>query len=201
MQMTAAGEARIGPNAIIQTVGALEEAWGRAATEDFLRRIGRDDLVERLPSAMVDEQEFIALIEALRAEAGLVEAGRILARSGERTADYLLAHRIPAPARRLLPWLPPALGLRILLKAIAAHAWTFAGTGRFSFAVSRDRAVVQLVDCPEARGVVAAEPVCRYYERCFQTLFQTLITKRVRVGETACAACGADACVFTVTWR
>ncbi len=203
MQAThaAPGVARIGPNAIIQTVGALEEAWGRGETQGFLRRMGRDDLVERLPATMVDEQEFIALINALRAEVGSEEAGRILARSGERTAGYLLAHRIPRPAHVVLPLLPPAAGLRLLLKAIAAHAWTFAGTGRFSYAVGRSEAVLYLADCPECRGVGAAEPLCRYYEQCFQTLLQTLIDRRVRVRETACVAGGAGACTFTVTWR
>lgn len=203
MQAThaATGAARIGPNAIIQTVGALEEAWGRAETRAFLERVGRGDLAERLPATMVDEQEFVALIGALRAEAGVAEAGRILARSGERTAGYLLAHRIPRPAHLALPLLPPAMGLRVLLKAIAAHAWTFAGTGRFSYAVGRGEAALRLADCPECRGIAAAEPICRYYEQCFQTLLQTLIDRRVRVRETACVASGAEACTFTVTWR
>jgi len=203
MQAThaATGAARIGPNAIIQTVGALEEAWGQAETQGFLRRMGRSDLAERLPTTMVEEQEFVTLIAALRAEAGATEAGRILARSGERTAGYLLAHRIPRPAHILLPLLPPATGLRVLLKAIAAHAWTFAGAGRFSYAVERGAAVLRLADCPECRGVSAAAPLCRYYEQCFQTLLQTLIDRRVRVRETACVACGAEACTFTVTWR
>lgn len=203
MQAThaATGAARIGPNAIIQTVGALEEAWGREETQGFLRRMGRSDLVERLPTTMVEEQEFVALIDALRAEAGAAEAGRILARSGERTAGYLLAHRIPRPAHVVLPLLPPAAGLRVLLRAIAAHAWTFAGTGRFSYAVGRGEAILRLADCPECRGVAAAEPICHYYEQCFQTLLQTLIDRRVRVRETACVACGAEDCTFTVTWR
>lgn len=193
--------AQIGPNAIIQTVGALEEAWGRAEAQAFLQRIGRDDLVEHLPATMVDEQEFVALIGALRAELGVSAAGQILARSGERTADYLLANRIPAPARRILPLLPPSLGLRILLRAIAAHAWTFAGTGRFSYRVAGGRATVCLANCPECRGNAAADPICRYYEACFRRLLRTLITPRLVVSETACMASGAEACRFAIVWK
>jgi bacteriochlorophyll 4-vinyl reductase len=96
----------IGPNAIIQTVGALEEAHGPAEARRLLGRIGRADLAVALPTQMVDEQEFIDLIGALRAELGLVAAGSVLARSGERTAAYLLPKRIPAPARLILPLLP-----------------------------------------------------------------------------------------------
>ncbi|MGB9632808.1 MAG: V4R domain-containing protein, partial [Chloroflexaceae bacterium] len=77
----------------------------------------------------------------------------------------------------------------------------FAGTGRFSYAVGRSEAILRLADCPECRGAAAAAPLCRYYEQCFQTLLQTLIDRRVRVRETACVACGAEACTFTVTWR
>jgi divinyl protochlorophyllide a 8-vinyl-reductase len=147
---------------------------------------------------MVDEQEFISLIGALRADMGLVVAGRVLARSGERTAAYLLANRIPSPARVVLPWLPRRLGLSILLKAISGHAWTFAGAGRFSYTVDGRGAVISLADSPECRGVAAAEPICHYYTHCFQALLRPLIDRRLNVREVACRAHGAEACLFEV---
>lgn len=196
----ASGAARIGPNALIQTVAALREALGAAAADAFLKGIGRGDLAAAPPTTMVDEAEFIALIGALRAAYGVEETGAILARSGELTAAYLLAHRIPAPARALLPALPRRAAMGLLLRAVGAHAWTFAGGGRFSFSVGRERTQLRLADCAECRGMVVREPLCRYYERCFQALLRPLIDRRLAVREAACAAAGADACVFEVTW-
>lgn len=193
----ASGVARIGPNALIQTVAALRESHG-AAAEAFLKGIGRGDLATAPPTHMVDEGEFIALINALRAAYGVEEAGAILARSGELTAAYLLANRIPAIARRLLPLLPRAIALRLLLRAVGSHAWTFAGSGRFSFSVGPGRTLLHLSDCAECRGMSAREPLCRYYERCFQTLLRPLIDRRLVVCEVECAASGAGACVFEV---
>lgn len=188
--------ARIGPNAIIQTVGALEEAYSPAEVRRLLERIGRDDLAEQLPTQMVDEQEFVDLIHGLRAEVGLAAAGRVLARSGERTAAYVLARRIPTPARLLLPLLPRRLGLRILLRAISGHAWTFAGAGRFGYSVDSRGAVISLADSPECREIGAPEPLCHYYTSCFQALLRPLIDRRITVREVACRAHGADECVF-----
>lgn len=194
------GVARIGPNALIQTAAALREARGDAAAEAFLKGIGRGDLVLSPPATMVDEAEFIALIGALRAAYGLEETGAILARSGELTAAYLLEHRIPAPARSLLPVLPRVVALRLLLRAVGAHAWTFAGSGRFSFKVGAERTQLRLADCAECREMSSREPLCRYYERCFQSLLRPLIDPRLAVRELQCAAAGADACLFEVTW-
>lgn len=200
MQAThpAMGAARIGPNSIIQTVGAIEEERGPQATQAYLRRIGQGEFAEQLPTTMVDETTFISLIGAIRADMGVEAAGRILARSGERTADYLLANRIPAPARVVLPWLPRRLGLSILLKAISGHAWTFAGTGRFSYHVDSRGATLSLGDSPECRGMTADRPICRYYASCFQALLRPLIDRRLVVCEVACAAHGGEACVFEV---
>jgi divinyl protochlorophyllide a 8-vinyl-reductase len=43
--------------------------------------------------------------------------------AGHRTADYRLANRIPGPVQWALKPLPPALASRILLSAIAKHAF------------------------------------------------------------------------------
>ncbi len=194
----AVGVARIGPNAIIQTVAALKEEQGSEEVQRFLVRIGRDDLAAALPTTMVDEQEFINLIAALRAELGLATTRRVLARSGALTAEYVRTNRIPAPARILLPLLPRRLALRILLKAIVGHAWTFAGAGRFSYTLDRRGATLSLGSCPECRGITADEPICDYYVACFQGLLRPLIDPQLTVHERACTAQGAAACRFEV---
>lgn len=195
---SALGVARIGPNAIIQTVGALEDLRGREAAHALLAQMGYAGLPEHLPSEKIDEAEFIAMVGALRSALGLEQAGTILARSGERTADYVRHNRIPAPVRALLPLLPSRMGLRILLPAISAHSWTFAGAGRFSFEVGGHGATLRLADSPECRGMASDHPICSYYSACFQSLLRPMIDQRLHVREVACAAQGHAACVFEV---
>ena len=152
---------------------------------------------------MVDEREVIALHAALRADLGAAEARRVADEAGCRTATYLLAHRIPAAAQRLLKVLPAGLAARALLRAIGGHAWTFAGSGRFSAQVTGDRArpvVLTIAHNPLCRGVLSAEPGCDYYRAVFEVLFRTLVHGGATVVETACEACGDPACVFEVRW-
>jgi len=192
--------ARIGPNALIQTVEALVEAQGRDAARRLLSRGGRGEWLTRQPETMVDETEFTALIATLRRDLGPERSASILARAGARTGRYLLAHRIPGPVRTLLPHLPRRLALRALLKAIAAHAWTFAGSGRFSWNPTPAGAILRLVDGPEARGHTALTPSCAYYRNCFETLLRSLVAGDIAVTESECMTQGAPACVFDVAW-
>jgi divinyl protochlorophyllide a 8-vinyl-reductase len=191
--------ARIGPNAITRLAEALDALRGHADTLAVFARAGLAHRLEAPPERMVDEAEVIALHEALH---GLVpdgEAAAIAADAGRRTADYLVAHRIPRLMRLVLPRLPARLAARILLAAIGRHAWTFAGSGRF--AVLPGRAVrFSIAGGPLARGVHAESPVCAYYAATFQGLFRPLVHPGTQVVETACEACGAPACVFEARW-
>jgi divinyl protochlorophyllide a 8-vinyl-reductase len=193
-------ESRIGPNSIIQTVAALEERVGVAATRTWLEQIGRADLLEAMPTTMIAEGEFLTMIERLREWQGLEPAAEILERSGELTAAYVMARRIPAPVRALLRILPRWLGLRILLAAIKQHAWTFAGSGIFSYRFDRGLRL-QLAQCLECRGMQSEVPICRYYSGAFRGMIGSLIDKRVHVREVACRACGAATCEFAVSFR
>ena len=119
--------------------------------------------------------------------------------AGQRTGDYLLAHRIPRPVQWLLKCLPPTLAARVLLAAIARHAWTFAGSGRFEvlgYAPVR----VSISGNPLARAVHADEPQCFYYAATFERLFRALVSRKSTVVETRCEAAGAAACIFEVRW-
>jgi divinyl protochlorophyllide a 8-vinyl-reductase len=148
---------------------------------------------------MVDEREVAALHRALR-EAFDTEHARRLSRSaGERTGAYLLAHRIPRPVQVLLRRLPAALAARVLLSAIRRHAWTFAGSGRFSARSGRPLRLA-IAGNPMCRGVLSAAPACEYYAATFERLFRELVHPRARVVEAACEAMGAPACRFEVRW-
>jgi divinyl protochlorophyllide a 8-vinyl-reductase len=121
--------ALIGPNAVLQAVAVMEERLGHAETAAILR----DAQIERLPSG----EHMIPEIEALRLHRWLalhdpMGAFVIAEEAGARTADYIIAHRIPRAAGWLLRHLPAALAAPLLMAAIRKHAWTFIGAGDFA---------------------------------------------------------------------
>lgn len=187
--------ARIGPNAITR----VAEALGRDRSPAVFATAGLAHYLRSPPEAMVDEREVVRLHRALRSVMGEREARRVARRAGELTGDYLLAHRIPAVAGRVLHALPAALAAPLLLAAIRRHAWTFAGSGRFTAAAGRPVTLV-VEDNPLCRGAASDAPLCDYYAAAFERLFRALVHPRASVVETACEACGADACRFAARW-
>ena len=131
----AAHTGRIGPNAVIRLAEALDAVESKAVTMQALqRRRSRAPMSVHRPQAMVPEDEVTVLHRQLCAATwAQARAASVSWIAGLRTADYLLANRIPKPVQRLLKMLPRRLAAFILLKAIGAHAWTFAGTSRFSW--------------------------------------------------------------------
>ncbi len=191
--------ARIGPNAITQVARALE-ARGMAATAAALfEHAGLGAYLATPPRHMVDESEVIALHRALRAGLPEPEAREIARSAGVGTGDYLVSHRIPAVARGALGALPAPAARRLLLRAIARHAWTFAGSARFSARPGRP-IELRVENCPICRGDTAPGPVCEYYRATFERLFVRLIDARIQVREVTCIAGGAAACLFEIDW-
>jgi divinyl protochlorophyllide a 8-vinyl-reductase len=190
---------RIGPNSIIQTVAALREQLGPEAAHAALDAWGLGTWATRVPDEMVPEGDFNRLAWAVLDHLGEVEGTIVLDRAGVLTAEYLLTNRIPRIAQRLLPWLPSGLALRILGRAIGAHAWTFAGSGRFSIAYG-PKPVLQIAGCPMCRGHRAASAVCSFYKATFERLLRQLVHPRTRVKESDCEALGAPACRFELRW-
>jgi divinyl protochlorophyllide a 8-vinyl-reductase len=115
----------------------------------------------------------------------------VLAEAGRATADYILAHRIPRPAQRLLRALPATLAAPLLKSAITRNAWTFAGSGTFSTAPGL---VFQIARNPLVKGESADRPLCHWHCAVFERLFRTLVDDRLRAQETGCCACGDPAC-------
>ncbi len=170
-QPLAAPGARIGPNAILQLLPVLDRLQGRAARDRLLRGIA-------LPPAdagMWPEAACRAAHLAVWQGCG-DRAGTLLAAAGQGTADYILAHRIPRPAQALIRALPAALGARLLTAAIARHAWTFVGSGRFAV-LSRRPLTLQISDNPlEFPG----KP-CVWHAAVLARLFQALVWPKARV--------------------
>jgi divinyl protochlorophyllide a 8-vinyl-reductase len=190
---------RIGPNAITRVAEVLPALLGDSGTRRLFDRAGLGVYLRTPPEHMVAEAEVARLHQVLRAELGPSLAGEVARSAGMRTADYLLARRIPQPVQWLLKRLPPVLAARVLLQAISRHAWTFAGSGVFRARAGRP-CVVTIADNPLCRGVRSATPACDFYAATFERLFQVLVHPKVQVVETDCEARGDPLCRFELRW-
>lgn len=186
---------RIGPNAILRVAEVLA-GEPETATRVF-ERAGLASYLDDPPEGMVDEREVSTLHQALRETLGIERARALSHEAGTRTADYLLAHRIPRPAQALMKHLPRPLGARLLMRAMQGHAWTFAGSGVFQTFPGRPHRL-RILGCPICHGAQASEPLCDYYAASFEQLFRVLIDPRARIVETACEAQGDASCTFEV---
>ncbi len=188
--------ARIGPNAVIQLGEALAARGEDRLAREVYRAAGHADWIAAPPGEMVSEIEVARLHGALVRLASRPLADAIMADAGARTGDYIVANRIPAPARTLLRLLPAPLAARLLVEAIAMHSWTFAGSGVFSFSPGRPL-VVEIAGNPLA-GPTRAEPSCVWHEAVFTRLFRSLVSGRANARETACCGAGDPACRFEI---
>jgi divinyl protochlorophyllide a 8-vinyl-reductase len=138
----------IGPNAVIQLAAALDAAHGRAVTKRLFAAAGAGDLLAEPPGRMVDEARVRRLYEVLEGMLPVGDAMAVAYDAGRRTADYVRVNRIPKIARALIRWLPRRLAARVLVKAIVAHAWTFAGSGWVRAAVGGRTVLIEITDNP-----------------------------------------------------
>jgi bacteriochlorophyll 4-vinyl reductase len=123
------GAALIGPNAVLQLVPLLDRAGGTDWRDMLLARAGLDVLPDG--SGMIPEIPVDAAASGACAGTGQIWQHSLAGRRGLATGDYILAHRIPPAAQWLLKALPWRLSARLLSRAIARNAWTFAGSGQF----------------------------------------------------------------------
>lgn len=186
---------RIGPNAVIQMARALADRDGESTAARVVRdATGRS--LDALPEAMVDEHEVQRLMREVLTTLDPEAARAVCHEAGVRTADYLLAHRIPRVAQWLIRVLPRRIGLRVLLGAISRHAWTFAGSGRFHVAWRHPWPELVFAKCTLCRLVRTEAPVCNYYAGTFTRLLQALVSPQASVREIRCVATGDPTCRF-----
>ena len=184
-------QAKIGPNSIIQTVAALEARYGKAEAEARLAVAGYGHLVGNLPSEMVEEEKFHSLVTALDGEIERKELEEILTDSGERTAAYLMKVRIPGFFQKILKPLPPPIAFRLLLFAISKNAWTFAGSGDFSYTTEKTPLITVRVKSPTV-------PVVGYfYLGTFTKLLKELVNPKTRIDELTTGESGSFVCRYT----
>lgn len=189
--------ARIGPNAIIQVAHVLRDRVGATRAERLLYE-STGYALQALPSAMVDEREAQALSRAVVDDLGLQTGTTILREAGHRTGDYLLAHRIPKAAQWIMRVAPRRVGLAILLKAMRANAWTFAGSGAFGVEHVAGDVHLTFHACAMCRDMREAGPVCDFYAGTFERLIRVLVSPRAKVIEVECEAMGGHCCRFEV---
>ncbi len=186
------GIARVGPNAILQYLPVLEKAMGRPALDAFLV----EEHIEQVPdgSEMIEEGLAAQFHQAVRRQ--FPDAAVELAReAGERTADYIIANRIPAFAKAILALLPRPVAEDMLTRSIADHAWTFAGSGEFR--VHRQPPITfEIIGNPIVRGETATHPICEWHAAVFAHLFSKLVSGDYSVTERQCCANGAESCRF-----
>ena len=185
----AAAPSRVGPNAIIQVGEVLRDRFGDAVAHQVFELAGLRGMVTRPPDGMVEEGAAAALFASLFAELQAATAAAVAAEAGARTADYLLANRIPSLAQTALRLLPASLAAPLLLRAIARNAWTFAGSGGFS---AGPPGVIEIVGNP------LAMPGCVWHVAVFKRLFRALVSPASTVRHTRCCHAGACLCRFDI---
>jgi divinyl protochlorophyllide a 8-vinyl-reductase len=197
--LTLHGAGRIGPNVLIQTAHTLVQRLGRERAGRILMESTQHTL-DTLPSGMVDEARANALMRRLVEEQGTAFTRSVMYEAGTRTGDYLLAHRIPRLARILLPLLPASVALRVLLKAIGRHTWTFAGSARVRITAGNP-ALVSLSGCPLCAGILSDVHLCDFYTGTFARLARVLLGPSSYAEEVACESTGRSACRFLIGTR
>lgn len=189
----------IGPNAVIRVAEALRAVEGAHQVARIFRASNLERYLDQPPEHMIDEREVAVLHREVRSQLGPARARTIGWVAGLRTADYLLDHRIPHAAQRVIRGLPGRQASWLLATAIRRNAWTFAGTGDFTVQHGRPT-VFSIADCPLCRKQTSVAPYCDYYAGTFERLFRTLVHPGSRAVETECQATGGSACRFTIAW-
>ncbi len=184
---------KVGPNAIIQLADVLADRLGLEERAATLHAAGLAQYLAADPERMTDEREAAALHKAVQARQP-DDWDELSWEAGERTAKYLLAKRIPKGAQWLLRRLPPAWSARMLVRAIRAHAWTFAGSGEFSAQFERGAVVIAIAHNP------IAMPDCPWHRGVFTRLFRELVSPHVLVRHEHCCARGDEVCTFRIGW-
>ena len=178
----------IGPNAILQLLPVMVSRLGAARTHELLHLARLSAVPDG--STMIPEAEAARLHQTIRTFEGQ-QADAILREAGERTADYILAHRIPKMAQAILKILPSAWAARILSRAITQHAWTFAGSGQF-------RAVTpwhfEIDGNPLIAGQKAQHSLCIWHAAVFAGLYRALVSSDRECVEARCGAVHETGC-------
>lgn len=184
---------RVGPNAIIQTRAALIDAFDAGRARRVFSDAGIADWFDAAPNEMVWAEAVHRLNMTLLASLDGEAFDALMADAGARTGRYILKNRIASAARTLLELLPAPIASRVLLKAIRANAWTFAGNAEVNVTPGHPATI-------EIAGNPLPMPGCPWHRAVFETLFATLLGKPVCVDHQL-ALRGDRLDRFTLRWH
>ena len=108
----------IGPNAALQLAAAMTQMAGAEETGRLFAAAGLSAWLTTPPGEMVPVPEVERLYAVLYRD-WPVTASAFCTQAGWRTADYVIANRIPALARGALRALPAGAAARLLALAVA----------------------------------------------------------------------------------
>lgn len=187
---------RVGPNAVLQLVAALAGPSERPLLVPIFERASCADYLKNPPDEMIPERDAAALHQALFDIAGPTKAHAIAADAGRRTADYVMANRIPGFAKTVLRALPPSIAGPVLVRAITKHAWTFCGSGNFSIEKSggAQSLVIKIANNP------LETPGCPWHCAVFERMFQQLVSSKALVRYKKCHSQCSEACLFSISF-
>lgn len=187
--LTQHGAGVVGPNAVLQLIGPLNALVGDDGLHTVFSRAGVVRYLSQPPLAMVPEEHALRLFKAVSSELPEQLAQEVLTEAGRGTAEYVIANRIPGPARALLRLLPTPLAAPLLCRAIKSHAWTFAGSGRCEASGVR-RIQIDITDNP------LATPNCPWHSAVLLTMFRSLVHRSMVLEHSYCCARGDAFCRF-----
>ncbi|WP_413721017.1 bacteriochlorophyll 4-vinyl reductase [Silicimonas sp. MF1-12-2] len=181
----------VGPNAVVQLAAALEEMIGQQEARSFFSYQGLESLFDTPPGEMIDQRIPARLMRALWDHFPDEMASTIASSAGRKTADYVIAHRIPWIAKASFHIVPRSVAASLLMNAIHRNAWTFAGSGICE--VSRDPAhLISIRENP------LALPNCAWHVAVFERLFRRLVHRDAKVRHLTCCRDTDKACQFVI---
>ncbi|MEM6577911.1 MAG: bacteriochlorophyll 4-vinyl reductase [Pseudomonadota bacterium] len=183
---------KIGPNSVTQLGETVIARLGREAAQALYSEARVPHLLDDPPQTMIDEAVPATLFAALW-DLFPQNAAPIAEEAGYRTADYIIARRIPRLAQVLLRIAPRAQAARMLLKAIGQHAWTFAGSGQCDIQPGRRTHLISIRDNP------LEMPDCVWHRAVLARLFERLVSPAAEVRHLICCGEGGAACQFEIT--
>lgn len=186
---------RIGPNAVLQLAGPVENLLGQGA---MARILDASDVPMPAGDQMIP-QDAVGRVYHTMWKHFPKQAATLSQRAGAGTARYIRANRIPKAARLLLRMLPRSLSERLLSKAIVDHAWTFCGSGTLSTAREEGEIHFLLQENPLADRTIQPPHLCIWHAAVFAEIFSLILGRAYYCKEVACCALGADVCHFVVS--
>jgi divinyl protochlorophyllide a 8-vinyl-reductase len=187
-----AGTGFMAPGVVRDLAAAIADQLGPAARDATLA----DAQLHRLPETdePVREDKALRLHMALK-QRHPADAPALLAQAGAATAEGLLATQQSARAQAMLAGSPWPIAAWLLGRWAGQHAWTFAGSARFTVVNALE---FTLTDNPLHRGDRATVPASHWHRALFERLFQRLVDTDLECREVECAATGAPVCRFLI---